>query len=542
MSTDYNGLTRNVWPGTWSTGTNSPIALDTELRGTLQSISGDSGDRLTDIPGARLTEGMLVYVKTGYTAGLTTRSGDSYYKYNLLNGESRSAVTGAMPNAEANWTEASFGGGGGTNGATGATGAQGATGTGDRYRTTSFTPLTIGDGLYGTQTMQVETGLAFTANQSIIVNDALNTINYMVGKVISYNAVDGTLVMMVESHYGSGATGSWDVNLAGVQPGEGGATGATGAPGIGGVEWQTVSTNYTLTSNSWISADTTAGGITLTLPASPSSGDAIWIQDISNSWEIHPVVLTTNNTVDIYGYNEDLSLNVEDSLVLLTYVGGNVGWDVKNISGDYNLSYLIGATGATGSRGPTGLTGVAGSTGATGVVGTTGATGSVGPTGLTGITGPTGATGVGFESGALPNPVIENLDLTSLNFHVSSFNNSLYLKNNQIYFVNVNGGDPTADVNLNIVGDANTSLNSLLSVGKTITFSVMVANNSNAGISTIRNILVDNGDSGLNVTVRWFNTTWTGAAGLDVYSFTVLKIGENQFEVFGSIQNAQEVV
>jgi hypothetical protein len=327
--------------------------------------------------------------------------------------------------------------------------------------------------------------------------------------------------------------------------GGGGTGGATGATGIGGVEWQTVSTNYTLTSNSWISADTTAGGITLTLPASPSSGDAIWIQDISNSWEIHPVVLTTNNTVDIYGYNEDLSLNIEDSLVLLTYVGGTVGWDVKNISGDYNLSYLIGATGATGSRGLTGLTGVTGSTGATGVVGTTGATGSVGPAGLTGITGPTGATGatgVGFESGALPNPVIENLDLTSLNFHVSSFNNSLYLKNSQIYFVNVNGGDPTADVNLNIVGDANISLNSLLSVGKTITFSVMVANNSNAGISTIRNILVDNGDSGLNVTVRWFNTTWTGAVGLDVYSFTVLKIGENQFEIFGSIQNAQEVV
>jgi hypothetical protein len=129
MSTDYSGLTRNVWPGTWSTGSNSPIALDTELRGTLQSISGDSGDRLTDIPGARLTEGMLVYVKTGYTAGLVTRTGDSYYKYKLQAGESRSSVTGAMPNAEANWEVATFGSGGaGSDGATGATGAMGATG------------------------------------------------------------------------------------------------------------------------------------------------------------------------------------------------------------------------------------------------------------------------------------------------------------------------------------------------------------------------------------------------------------------------------
>lgn len=110
MSSNYDGLTRNVWPGTWSTGTNSPIALDTELRGTLQSITGDSGDRLTNIPGARIQEGMLVYVKTGYTAGGYTRAGDTYYTYKLGGGESRSAITGAVPNAEGNWSVVSFGG------------------------------------------------------------------------------------------------------------------------------------------------------------------------------------------------------------------------------------------------------------------------------------------------------------------------------------------------------------------------------------------------------------------------------------------------
>jgi len=111
MSSNYDGLTRNVWPGTWSTGTNAPIALDTELRGTLQSISGDSGDRLTNIPGARIQEGMLVYVKTGYTANSYTRTGDTYYTYKLGGGESRSAITGAVPNAESNWSEVSFAGG-----------------------------------------------------------------------------------------------------------------------------------------------------------------------------------------------------------------------------------------------------------------------------------------------------------------------------------------------------------------------------------------------------------------------------------------------
>jgi hypothetical protein len=109
MTTNYDGLTKNSWPGTWSPSSNAPIALDTELRGTLQSISGETGDRLTDIYGQRLTEGMMVYLKTGYSAGGKIRSGDTYYKYKLLNGESRNASTGSMPNSDSNWTEVSFG-------------------------------------------------------------------------------------------------------------------------------------------------------------------------------------------------------------------------------------------------------------------------------------------------------------------------------------------------------------------------------------------------------------------------------------------------
>jgi hypothetical protein len=103
MSVDYSGLTRNTWPGTWSPNSTHPIVLDTEIRGTLQSISGSSGDRLTDISGARITEGMLVYIKTGYTAGGYTRTSGNYYKYTLGVGQVRDPNTGAMPNAETNW-------------------------------------------------------------------------------------------------------------------------------------------------------------------------------------------------------------------------------------------------------------------------------------------------------------------------------------------------------------------------------------------------------------------------------------------------------
>ena len=106
MATDYSGLTLNQWPGTWSAASNTiPIVLDTEMRGGLRQVSGDVNDRLTDIPGQRLQEGMLAYVKTGYTADGATRASGGYYKYVLLSGQSRNSSTGAMPNAEANWSD-----------------------------------------------------------------------------------------------------------------------------------------------------------------------------------------------------------------------------------------------------------------------------------------------------------------------------------------------------------------------------------------------------------------------------------------------------
>lgn len=105
MSANYDGLTRNTWTGTWSPSGDHPIVLDTEIRGSLQSITGFAGDRLTDITGQRLTEGMLVYVKNTYTVSVElTRQGNMYYQYTLLNGQSRNPNTGIMPNAEANWS------------------------------------------------------------------------------------------------------------------------------------------------------------------------------------------------------------------------------------------------------------------------------------------------------------------------------------------------------------------------------------------------------------------------------------------------------
>jgi len=98
---DYNGLTRNAWPGTWSPSSNHPIVLDTEMRGGLRYVSGDSGDRVSDITGQRLQDGMLIYVKKAHEGF----EAEQYYSFKLQSGQYRDSSTGELPNASNNWEE-----------------------------------------------------------------------------------------------------------------------------------------------------------------------------------------------------------------------------------------------------------------------------------------------------------------------------------------------------------------------------------------------------------------------------------------------------
>ena len=111
---NYDGLTRLRAAGTWSPQPSTfPIVLDKEIRGGLRYCSGADGDTLTNIPGAMLQEGMLVWLDA--TTGSFT--GQNYYQYQLVGTESRDTATGTMPNNNANWTQINLGGAGGDSGA-----------------------------------------------------------------------------------------------------------------------------------------------------------------------------------------------------------------------------------------------------------------------------------------------------------------------------------------------------------------------------------------------------------------------------------------
>ena len=114
----------------------------------------------------------------------------------------------------------------GPQGVIGPQGPQGVTGPqgpiGDRYQTVSTSTLTIS---VSTQTLLIDTGLAYTTAQDTIIAYDIN--NHMMGMVSSYDSVTGILVVDVNNIVGSGTYDSWKVNLNGAV----GAIGDTGAQG-----------------------------------------------------------------------------------------------------------------------------------------------------------------------------------------------------------------------------------------------------------------------------------------------------------------------
>jgi hypothetical protein len=114
----------------------------------------------------------------------------------------------------------------GNTGPQGPAGANGPAGAdGNRFRTTSTTSLAIG---IGTRTLTVETGLAYSTAQTVVI--ANSSTNFMSGTVSSYDSGTGVMVVAVDSVTGSGTFANWNVNLQGIQ-GPAGPTGTTGATG-----------------------------------------------------------------------------------------------------------------------------------------------------------------------------------------------------------------------------------------------------------------------------------------------------------------------
>jgi len=154
-------------------------------------------------------------------------------------------------------------------------------------------------------------------------------------KVNKIEKVDGSTIEL-------GGPGT-SVNLAS------GAT-QTGFGRTGTVDWCTTAKTspFTAVSGDGFFVNTTSGGITVTLPSSPSAGDIVAFKDYANTWDCNSVTLCRNGS-KINGVCSNVDLNTESQSVTLIYVDGTKGWqDIHDSTSDVtgNPGYTV-ATGGT---------------------------------------------------------------------------------------------------------------------------------------------------------------------------------------------------
>ena len=118
----------------------------------------------------------------------------------------------------------------------------------------------------------------------------------------------------------------------------------------GTVDWVTTpkTTGFTAVSGNGYFCNTTSGGFTVTLPASPSAGDIVAVSDYAKTFDSNNLTLGRNSE-KIGGVAEDAIVSTEGVAVTLIYIDSTKGWIVT----DSGLqSYALGpvfltATGGT---------------------------------------------------------------------------------------------------------------------------------------------------------------------------------------------------
>ena len=132
----------------------------------------------------------------------------------------------------------------------------------------------------------------------------------------------------------------------------------TGFGRAGSVNWCTTAKTSPFTSESGKGyfVDTSSGAVTVTLPASPSAGDIVSINDLKGTFDTNNVTLGRNSS-KIKGACNDGTLNKERESVTVIYSGSCQGWVTTadaNVTSEsavvfqYNVRYLVVAGGGGG--------------------------------------------------------------------------------------------------------------------------------------------------------------------------------------------------
>lgn len=85
-------------------------------------------------------------------------------------------------------------------------------------------------------------------------------------------------------------------------------------------DWTIVSGSGSVSAGTLNLVDTSAGAITLTLPAAPGNGNAMYFQDAKGTWDSNPLTINRNGNT-IQGLAENLIAANENGGFGLTYNG-----------------------------------------------------------------------------------------------------------------------------------------------------------------------------------------------------------------------------
>jgi hypothetical protein len=97
----------------------------------------------------------------------------------------------------------------------------------------------------------------------------------------------------------------------------------------GGNPWASTSSSITIAANDRYFVDTSGGAVTITLPASPQTGDQVSLLDLAGTFDTNNLTVARNG-LKIMGLTENLTVSVEDAGITLVYTGATYGWKLVN--------------------------------------------------------------------------------------------------------------------------------------------------------------------------------------------------------------------
>jgi hypothetical protein len=175
---------------------------------------------------------------------------------------------------------------------------------------------------YGNSTGLVQRFLTLNANGTTNAAIGLNMVDASNGGITFSTREAGTLLERFRINYNSAwGIGGANYGTAGQVLTSGGSGAApTWASAGGGSGFTAKTTNYTAVSGDNILANTSAGSWTLTLPASPSTGNAVQVMDSIGTFGTYPLTVARNGST-IMSAAENMTMAVNGAATTFVYNG-----------------------------------------------------------------------------------------------------------------------------------------------------------------------------------------------------------------------------